>query len=389
MLLNQLWQAIPALQAAFEDQALVEDREKVWVLLRRLITAPAPSGGVTLPGAIFDELTDIAAAFGLADRLEADLAGMGSSGLWLGVEKDRADLVALTHLDRPSFRVHSLEEAQNPVLFSLVVPSPVKAAVRLPARALRYDPDQGQLVTAARGQLFSLLDHDDGDEALWVFQVQSGTVSCLDTVTLDFAPTRQGDVIQGSGLDNAAGVLMALGAAALLRQAEQSLLEQNRRCLFLFCDQHLAEAGVGHRPGGAVSSWPVLGSVIVNVQPIYRTPVLRHGAGVGYAFASAGENGLIVPPHYQRLTHDLAQAFGDFTPQPIAQSHCRAAVHGYSRLVRGRTLGLFGPSLSYTAQGMEQVSLRDVQAGIGWLACFLGLALNLVPEVVARYALDR
>jgi|GEM_PF-591566 len=389
MLLNQLWQAIPALQAAFEDQAWGEDREKVWVLLRRLMTAPAPSGGVTLPGAIFDELTDIAAAFGLADRLDADLAGMGSGGLWLGVEKDHPDLLVLTHLDRPSFRVHSLEEAQNPVLFSLVVPSPIEATIRLPARALRYDPDRGQLVTAARGQLFSLLDHDNGDEALWVFQVQSGAVSCLDTITLDFAPVRQGDVIQGSGLDNAAGVLTALGAAALLRQAEQALLEQNRRCLFLFCDQHTTEIGAGRRPEGIVWSWPALGSVIVDAQPVHHAPVLRHGAGIGYAFASAGENGLIVPPHYQCLTHDLAQAFNDFTSQPMAQAHCRTAAHRYHHLGRGRTLGLFGPSLSYTAQGMEQVSLRDIQAGIGWLACFLALTLNLVPEVVARYALDR
>ena len=86
MLLEQVWGAVRGLQDAVDRQPLVADRDLVWQMLRQLMASPAPATGAMLPGGIFDEVTDIAAALGLADRLEAasGLVGRGRAAVGRG-----------------------------------------------------------------------------------------------------------------------------------------------------------------------------------------------------------------------------------------------------------------------------------------------------------------
>ncbi len=105
MLLEHLLHVIPTLDEAIRHQSVVADRERSWLALKQLLQANAPSTGAALPGGIIDQMTDIAAVFGLADRLENDLAGPGNPGLFIGVVKPQADLIVVAPLDRLTLRI--------------------------------------------------------------------------------------------------------------------------------------------------------------------------------------------------------------------------------------------------------------------------------------------
>lgn len=384
MLLEQIWSTIPALQDALVQHPLVLDREQVWVMLRQLLLADAPSTGVMLPGAIFDQISDIAAVFGLADRLDTGLAGVGSGGLWLGVAKARADLVVVAHMDRLSFRLRALYDNRNAALSPLY---PVELTLPLTqgtARALRFNAEQGRLQFVARGQVLPV----EEAENLAFFRAAEGIIDWSDIVTLGQMPSLRGDLAEGCGLHNVAGVLMALGAASVLRQVEETMLEHNRRCLFIFHDRHngLPDALTGR--GESNGAAPVLGTVVVGGQMVSRVSVLKHGAGAAYAFAT--DCGWHVPLNFQQFTRDLADEYHRVMPANAQYNRGGIACQDVGiEGRRGRLLGMTGLPLSRLSAGQEHGSLKDLQAGIWWLSVFLAAVLNLVPEVTARYAFSR
>ncbi len=384
MLLEQIWSTIPGLQDALVQHPLVQDREQVWVMLRQLLLAHAPSTGVTLPGAIFDQVSDVAAAIGLADRLDTGLAGIGNGGLWLGVAKPRADLVVVAHLDRLSFRLRALYDDRNAALSPIYPVELTLPLTQCTAKALRFSAEQGRLQLSARGELLPVKEA----ESLAFFRADEGTIAWPDTITLGQMPTLRGELVEGCGLDNVAGVLMTLGAAAVLRQVEETMLEHNRRCLFFFHDRHngLPDALTGRGDSAYVS--PALGTVIVGGQVISRASVLKHGAGAAYAFATDCD--WHVPLNFQQFTRDLAEEYDQVMPAKAQYNRggisCQDVGIGRHR---GRILGMTGPPLSCLHAGQERGSLKDLQAGIWWLSAFLAAVLNLVPGVTARYALSR
>ncbi len=383
-LVEQLWQAVPGLQSAIVRQPLVQDREQAWVLLRQLMLAHAPTAGVTLPGAIFDQVTDIAASFGLADRLGPHLAGTGNPGLWVGVEKEWADLVVVAHLDRPTFRVSMLHGPHTATLSP--VDGPGGAFTSSAARALRYDPDARKLRVVAQGRV--RLVEGAAPSAL-LFETDSGAVSALDMILLELPPVREGALVHGSGLDNCAGVLAALGAAAILREVEEVLVEQNRRCLFVFSGrQSVLPGAVGLRGSASAAVPPSLGMVLVDVLTVGHGTPVSLGEGTCFTFAEEREGGLLVPPHYRRLTQDLAQALVGWPLSVEARrfqgmpSHSQCSASHPAQIV-----SLTGPPIQTTPSGGETMHLGDLQTAVKWLACLLPIVLNLVPAITVRYAL--
>ncbi len=378
-ILELLWQTIPELQEAINHHPLITDRENIWVLLRQLMVANAPSGGAALPGAIFDQVTDIAAAFGLADRLDSTLAGAGNPGLWLGVAKEHVDLLVVAYLDGLTYRVRSLRDGRTALLTPVGAGNWPDEMAQTPARSLRFDATSGRLRVAGTGTLTPL-----GDELK--FELQEGSLSWQDLITLDLKPRRQEDWVRGSGVDNSASVLCALAAAAILRRVEETLLEHDRRCLFVFPDYRgpCLPRFSGGRNGDALV--PALGTVVVEGQPVVSEG-LQYEAGAAYSFVSDRCYAPLVPPNYQQFTRDLNAAFpGAVQYNPLAGARQMETGLACSP---GRVLGFTGPPRSHLHAGQEIVYLKDIQATVWWLSCFLPFVLNLVPAVSARYALGR
>ncbi|MFC1959188.1 hypothetical protein ACFLYO_00610 [Chloroflexota bacterium] len=384
MLLEQLWQDVPELPNHIRRQSLVADAESVWVMLRQLMLAYAPSTGAVLPGSIFEQVSDIAAVFGLADRLDISLGGAGCAGLWLGVAKEQVDLVVLAHLDRLTFRVQSVQDEHTALVSPICVTNMSNEIVPAPARSFRFNAQRGRIQVVAQGQL-SL-----GPDDAYYFEIERGSLAPLDLITLDLQPRRQGSWVRGSGLDNAAGVLSTLAVASVLRQVEEVLLEHNRRCLFIFPDRQDFSPDMLWTNGLGQNIRPALGTVMVDGQVI-ESETLHYEAGMGYSFASSGQCGLLVPTNYQQLTWDLASTFETYMPA-IAQ-HNYVVGPGLSQPCigdfRGRILGLMGPPVSSPHAGQEIVHIKDIQAGIWWLSCYLSFVLELVPSVSVKYALGR
>jgi hypothetical protein len=384
MLLEQLWQDVPELPNHIRRQALVADAESVWVMLRQLMLAAAPSTGAVLPGSIFEQVSDIAAAFGLADRLDIGLGGAGCAGLWLGVAKEQVDLVVLTHLDQLTFRVQRLRDANTALVEPVCVPHVSDEVAPAPARSFRFDAQRGRMVLAAQGQL------NLSSAGEYSFEIEKGSLTPLDLITLALQPRRQGNWVRGSGLDNAAGILTALAVASILREIEEVLLEHNRRCLFIFPDRQDFMPDMLWTNSLGQNIHPQFGTVVVDGQ-IIADESMQYEAGIGYAFSSAQQAGLFVPANYQQLTWDLAGTF-EASMSAIAQYNYVVTTGGYQRGsgdYRGRVLGLMGPPVSSPHAGQEIVHIKDIQAGIWWLSYYLPLVLGLVPPVSAAYALGR
>jgi len=382
MVLEQLWRAVPGLENAVRQQPLAADRESAWVMLRALLQAPAPSTATTLPNGIIDQVSDIAAALGLVDRLDPDLGGVGNAGLWLGVAGGRADLLVVAHLDRLTFGIDEIREnGRSAGVLAVSASGAFTDMARTPARAFRLE--RGRLAMAARGTMRA-------DERGLEFQAEDGSLLPTDLITLDGRPHRQGDWVRSGGIDNAAGVLSALGAAAVLRRVEEALLEYDRRCVFVFPDRQDFSLAALMAAGPALS--PTLGALIVDVQPVAAdgpgTGVQHEG---GAAYVLSGRDGLIVPLNYRQLTRALAQALNDARPgtAQLRRLPQRTDTRTDCGVFHERILGYAGPPISQTQAGEETVHLQDIQASVWWLACYIAVVLNLAPGVAGEYALGR
>jgi hypothetical protein len=54
-----------------------------------------------------------------------------------------------------------------------------------------------------------------------------------------------------------------------------------------------------------------------------------------------------------------------------------------------RILGLSGPPMQNAHTGNETANLSDIQDAVWWLSHFIPSVLNIVPEIVSQYALER
>ena len=70
---DALCRAVPEFPAALDDLTALHDDAAIWPLLRRLLEAPAPSGGANLPGGVGEVIGALASELVLA-RTDSELA---------------------------------------------------------------------------------------------------------------------------------------------------------------------------------------------------------------------------------------------------------------------------------------------------------------------------
>jgi putative aminopeptidase FrvX len=386
MLIEQLNTALPALHERLVQMPAVNYSDPLWTMLERLLVAHAPSGGANLLGAIGDDIAVLADELDLRDRAIPHLGSTGNTAIWLGADKPAADLVLVAHMDRPSFRVRALDTG---ALFPICANRFPPGDYHVPAKAVRFE--RGRLVVGAEGVLVSR--KEDGEESLR-FEARHGTLAWHDTVVMDVHPAFANDTVIGSGLDNSLGVLTALLTAAVLRGVESVMRERDRRCLFVFTDQEEGppEAFFGHGAARLTHALPppTYGCLVVDAHTAGPDLIPQPGSGVSHSAASGWGRGSLVPPNYHALAVDLAEAINGVRPDTVQMNTGYLSRSDDVALSRwARVLGLSGPPTTDPHTGRESARLADVQSGVWWLAHFVPVVLNLVPELTPRYALGR
>ena len=109
---------------------------------------------------------------------------------------------------------------------------------------------------------------------------------------------------------------------------------------------------------------------------------------MAYAHQVDGVHGPWTPMNYQQLTHELAASFVSYRPDGVQANAAQGAIGACPASLR-RVIGVMGPPVSQLIGDDERASLRDIQAGVVWLAVYLAAVLNLVPDITVRYALER
>jgi putative aminopeptidase FrvX len=386
VVVDLLTAALPALQDRLAQLPAVNYTDPLWEMLKRLLLAHAPSSGANLLGGIGDDIAVLAEELALRDRVISHLGATGNTAVALGVDKAAADVIVVAHMDRPSFRVRSLDEG---TLFPICANRFPPGEYRVGAKAVHFE--RGRLVVGAEGMLVSR--RADGADSL-IFEASHGRLAWDDTVLMDVHPTCcQDERVIGTGLDNCVGVLMTLLTAAVLREIEGALIAAGRRCLFVFTDQEEGppDGFFGHgaaRLAYALPS-PTYGCIVVDAQNVGPGgPVL--GQGVSYSAASGFGRGAVVPPNYHALALDLAAGLNGLRPDTVQLNHGYLSRSDDMILGRwARILALNGPPLDGAHTGQETVAMNDLQNGVWWLSHFLAAALNVVPELAPRYALGR
>jgi hypothetical protein len=351
-----------------------------------LLLAHAPSGGACLPGAITDDIASIADELGVAENFQHNLLRTGNSAIALGAQKPIADMVVVTHMDRPTFRVRSLEKE---TLYPICADRFPDGTYRVGAKSLRME--QGRLTVGARGSLIS--EHTDGHSTLR-FKGQQGELTWHDFITMDVEPQLDGDIITASGLDNCLGTLVVLLTAAILKQTEDILIEQDRRCLFVFTDLEEGPPDVffGHGAARLTNALPppTYGCIVADAETAGPGYMAIPGQGTAHGFASSNGRGSVVPPHYQALAVRLSEQMNAERPGTVQMNYSYISRSDDMALSRWtRILALSGPPMRDAHTGHESANLSDIQGGVFWLSHFIPAVLNLVPEIVAEYALER
>ncbi len=381
-----LRRTLPGIAAALEAQPALLDRDLLWAMLRRVLAAPAPSTGANLPGGVGDVIAALAGELGLGDRLIRQVGSTGNCALWLGVERERPDVVIVSHMDRPTYRVLSPDDA---TLYPICANRFPAGDYRARAQALRFA--DGRLTVGARGDLVSC---KTPVESRLTFEAHEGRLAWQDSIVLDVEPVCDSrGVVVGTGLDNGLGVITALLVAAVLRPAEDILRAHDRRLLVVFTDQEEGppDSFFGHgaaRLAYAVPQ-PVLGCVIVDGHNagMAHGPVLGGGVSAG-AVSNAGR-GSLVPPNYHALALDLAADLNATRPGTVQINNGYLSRSDDVALARWtRILALAGAPLEGAHTAQETAYLNDVQAAVWWLGHLLPAVLALSPDLNARYALQ-
>jgi hypothetical protein len=384
MLLDSLHKALPGLNSTLGGHPVVNNVERTWAYLRRMLLAHAPSGGSNLPGAIADDIMAIAAELGLSNRVANEVVPSGNIGLWLGAEKPVADVIVVTHMDRPTFRVRSLEKGS---LYPICANRFPDGIYRVGAKALRFE--QGKLTVGAQGALIS--ERENGQETLR-FEAQTGKLAWHDFITMDVEPQLNNDKITATGLDNCLGSLTVLLTAAILKSSEDVLRASNRRCLFVFTDleEGPPETFFGHGAARLTHAVPppTYGCIVADAETAGPGFMPIPGKGTSHGFASSNGKGCVVPPNYEALAVHLSEQINAARPDTVQMNYGYISRSDDMALARwSKILALSGPPMQDAHTGHETGNLSDVQDAVWWLSQFLPIVLNLVPDISSSYAL--
>jgi hypothetical protein len=378
-MLSDLQDAVPGLVDALNTHVYFTDANRLWQDMHRLLVAHAPSGGAWLRGAIIDDIADIGASLGLQDRFIRHIGATGNTGFWLGAEKDVYDVIVVSHMDRPSFKLKG-----DGSLYAVCANRFPDGTYTVPAKALRYE--NGQIGISAKGTLTSVRENGKEDLKL---DVTSGEIAWWDTITMDVEPTLVDGVITGTGLDNSLGVLTVLGTVAALKAAEAALIAKNRRVLFVLSDleEGIPEMYFGH--GAARLAYavppPTYGCVVADAHTV--TPDgPRAGKGVAHGSVSSWSKGSFVAPNYLALGVELAAEANAQQPGTIQMN--TGYLSRSDDMVLGRwtqVLGMIGAAMSDAHTGYESAQIADLPRAVWWLSHFTAAVLGMSDEIAAKY----
>jgi len=383
---EQIIKQLDPVKNTLQQVEAVGDVDSLWAILSALLKAPAPSGGAGLPGTITDVIQAQISAMNLADRLQLNFKNTGNLAVSLGAEREQADVIISAHIDRPSFRLVSIESGE---LYPISANRFPQGHYEGTARAFRFE--DGQIITGAVGRLIS--ERGDGGDTLH-FVTESGSLHPGDTITLAADPMRDGEKIIASGLDNSMGVSVLLMTLAVYQQLEPHLIARDLNCLFVFTDNEEAppDGFFGNGAARLRFAVPPPRRGVLNVDGQNSggefMPVL--GQGCSHAFVAGQGRGAIVPMQYQTLAIDLAAQLNqaDLTQVQMHYGYqSRSDDMVYSRWTR--VLGLLGVPLLNAHTCEETVHPGDVQQSVRWLAYLLWAALGQIDGFDDAYALLR
>lgn len=338
--------------------------DEIFAQLPRLLASPAPSGGCHLPGAVGEVIRRMADEWGLSLSSDPRILSTGNLAIEIGADKSEIDLVITAHMDRPSFRVLSLEEGALYPLCAIRIPGGEYAS---DAQAVRCQ--DGQITTAARGKLH-IKKIDRGHRIR--FQAESGALRWGDTVLMDAIPQRRGNHVIGAGLDNAIGVLLALLSARVLDSFAADIASRRQKILFAFTDQEegppIGLFGQGAARLAHAIQPPRLGFINIDGHNIDQIAL---GDGASHAFVSGRGRGSVAPLAYQALAESLALAINARRPGAVQLNY--GYVSRSDDMLLGlwsRCLALIGVPLVNAHTTEEQASLDDMASAVRWITAF-------------------
>ncbi|MFN8419254.1 MAG: hypothetical protein U0528_08435 [Anaerolineae bacterium] len=378
-MLHELQREIPELVSALDQHPYLKNTAKLWSALQRLLVAHAPSGGSWLPGAIVDDIAALSQELGLADRFIPHLGSTGNAAIWLGAEKPVNDVIVISHMDRPSFKVRG-----DGSLYAICANRFPDGEYRVGAKALRYI--DGKIQVSAQGTLIS---QRNGSSEKLSFQADSGVATWYDTITMAVQPSLKDGVILATALDNCLGVITMLGAAAALKTVEQTLIKRDRRVLLVFSDleEGIPEAYFGHGAHKLTYAVPppTIGCIIADAHTAAADgPKL--GGGVSHGHVSAWSRGSFTPPNYLACAIDLAAEANQQHPGTVQLNSGYLSRSDDMALGRWtQILGMVGAPMIDAHTGHESGHLADVPPAIWWLAHFTAAMLGLSDSITQKY----
>ncbi len=343
----------------------------VFANLSRLLAAPAPANSCLLVGTVGAVIGEIAAEFGLDC---GPIGATGNLGICIGDSAAELDLLISAHMDRPCFRVLNLAQSQLYPLCAVRVPGEVYECGGL---ALRYT--QGRVAVAAQGRLrFRAVDNSYDIR----FEVESGNLQAGDTVLMQASPQLRDGLIIGAGLDNAAGVLLALLCARLLKNYADL---RGRKILFAFTDQEEGPPsglfGQGAARLAGVLSPPRLGVINIDGHNVDAAGGTVPGSGAAHAFVSGYGRGAVVPLDWQARAEALVGAVNQQRPGTARLNYSYVSRSDDMLLSAwARCLALIGLPLANAHTTEETVALADVVSAAHWVSVFVASALEELAE---------
>ena len=340
--------------------------------LSSLLDAPAPNSGAALPGAVGDVIRAIADDFGLTLLDDAGVHATGNLALEIGAG-DGCDILVTAHMDRPSFRVLNLAQATLYPLCAIRVPGD---AYSCDAIAMRYQNER--VAITGRGRLH-FTAADKGHDIRYASV--TGELKAGDTVQMHAPAERSGARIRGTGLDNAAGVLISLLSAKSLTSLHDAFARQGSKIVFAFTE---GEEGPPDGLFGQGASRliqaigpPRLGFINVDAHNPDAAARYLPGVGASHAFISGCGRGSVVPLDYQALATELAQQVNEERPNTVRLNYGYVSRSDDMLLTLGaRCLGLVGVVLENAHTTEESISLFDLRSAAMWLALLVRRLLS-------------
>ncbi len=360
---------IASLMAQIELDAASQP-ETVFGFLGRLLNAPAPANSCLLPGAVGDVIRAIAGELGLSAQTDS---ASGNLIIEIGEPEAELDLLLSAHMDRPCFRVLDLAEASLYPLCAIRVPGD---GYQCGAVALRYAGDVLQV--GARGRLH-FRETAGGHQIR--FQAETGSLEWGDTLMMQSEPSLKEGMVTGAGLDNAAGVLLALLAARMLNQYAGDLVAGGGKIVFAFTDQEegppvgLFGQGAARLAHGLPQ--PRLGFINIDGHNLEAATGHLPGVGASHAFVSGRGRGSVVPLDYQALAESLAGAVNQRRAGTVRLNYGYVSRSDDMLLSTwSRCLGLIGVPLANAHTTEEAVALGDLVAAVYWISAYVGEVLG-------------